>query len=258
MSAVKMKTTDFGISAIMAAVAAILAIVGPAARGELIAEYLFDSGDGSNTGTQGASYNLSTVGATPTFTAGIGGNTSLAYASDGDSANYLQLDPAYGGAAQFTVSVWVYTNDPTQTDNKGIFSNLTSSTENNSWQLAIGDGQYQFKAYNMGNDDTNLGTPSTGVWQNIVIQKYINNTGDIWVDGVKQATLNYNPGGLQKFRIGINRASDSSLTGYIDKVQIWLDENVSAADIYAAGVPEPASVALLALGGAAMLWRPRA
>ena len=78
---------------------------------------------------------------------------------------------------------------------------------------------------------------------------------------MKQKDLNYNPGGLQQFRAGINRGGDSSFDGLIDSIQIWEGENVSAATIFANGVnvvvPESSTFLLTALGTLALFRRKR-
>ena len=65
-----------------------------------------------------------------------------------------------------------------------------------------------------------------------------------------------NPGGLQNFRLGVNRNNDNSFLGFIDNVQIWNDANQDPAAIFAAGpginqiaIPEPASLAIWSLVG---------
>ena len=207
------------------------------------------------------------MGATPGFQANVGINTTTAYTSDGNAANYLDAGDTFDGSPQYTFSIWVYTTSPSQgdsQDNRGIFSNNNDSGLSNSWQFAIGDNGYEFK--NRVNSSTTneeqLGTPRTGVWENIVLQKFqdgSNDAGEIWLNGSKVKDLSYNPGGLQQFRVGVDRGTDSSFDGFIDSIQIWEGENVSAASIFAAGVsiPEPSTFLLTALGSLALLRRKR-
>ena len=90
------------------------------------------------------------------------------------------------------------------------------------------------------------------LWENLILQKYSGGNARIYFNGVLIQDAAFNPGGLQEYRVGINRNSNNAFTGYIDNVQIWNDSTVLASDIYAAGpgnvIPEPATMALLGLG----------
>ncbi len=247
---------------------ATLLSLAPASHGALIAQYLFENNISDSNGSA-TTYDLSAVGANPAFQSGTAGNSTNAYVSDGVSANYLSAGDTFGSSPQFTVSIWIYTTNPTQDgdDNKGFFSNNTDSSINNSWQLAVGtsssQSRFEFKTRtSTNNTETEVfGTPQSGVWENIVLQKTDANDGQIWLNGVQVGgDLGYNPGGLQQFRVGTNRAGDSSFDGLIDSVQIWEGENVSAATIFANGVnvvPEPSAVVLGALGSLVLLRRRR-
>ena len=113
------------------AVAGLLLGAAPALHATLIAEYNFDSG---LTNSAGGSYSpLSVVGAAPDLSGG-------SYHSDGNIANYLEINPAVGGADPFTVSVWVWTSQANQGTFKGIFSNNNASTAANSWQIDSNNG----------------------------------------------------------------------------------------------------------------------
>jgi len=208
----------------------------------LVAEYNFDTG---LTNSAGGSYSpLAVIGAAPDISGG-------SYHSDGNNANYLEVAPAVGGANPFTVSIWVWTTTANQGNYKGIFSNNDSPSDAYSWQIDSHAGSYRA----VGVDIPTRSTPATAnVWQNLVIRKTGGSQGNFWLDGVQVGSnFGANPGGLQEFRIGINRNSDNSFTGFIDKVQIW-NSLESAAAIYAAGpgqnativIPEP--MTMLAVG----------
>jgi len=212
-----------------------------AAHAALIAEYNFDTGSGLENSASSSYSPLQVVGSAPDLSYGR-------YHSDGNNSNYLEVAPAVGGANPFTVSVWVWSDTADQGDFKGIFCNNDSSGADYSWQLDSHSGDYRA----VGKDIPTRSTPaSAGVWQNLVIRKTGGSQGNFWVDGVQVGTnFGDNPGGLQEFRIGINRNSDNSFSGLIDKVQIW-DSLEDAAAIYAAGpgapVPEPTTLLIWSL-----------
>ena len=164
-----------------------------------------------------------------------------------------------GGQPDYTVSVWVKADTVAQGDFKGIFSNNTSSGASFSWQLDSSSGNYTFRSSEGATQI--IGGAVAGDWQNLILQKFGGNNGRLFLNGVQVATLGYNPGGLQNFRLGINRNSNHSFLGYIDNVQVWDDSNQSATQIYAAGpgltVPEPTTATLGLLGVLGLVARRR-
>lgn len=229
-----------------------LAVMAATGRAALIAEYNFDKGLANSAS---ALYSpLSVIGSAPDLSYGR-------YHSDGNNSNYLEVAPAVGGANPFTVSVWVWSDIADQGGFKGIFSNNDNGNADYSFQLDSHNGDYRA----VGVDIPTRSTPaSAGVWQNLVYRKTSGSQGNFWVDGVQVgANFGANPGGLQEFRIGINRNSDNSFSGLIDNVQIW-NTAESAAAIYAAGpglaTPEPTTLliwSLLAGLGVCLGWRRR-
>lgn len=217
----------------------------------LIAGYNFD---GNLTNSAGSSFSpLTQIGAS----ANIDMNS---YHSDGNNSNYLEIAPAVGGAPVYTVSVWVYTDVANQGGFKGIFSNADAPTDSNSWQIDSNNGVYRLVGIDSGAD--NFGNAVAGQWQNLILQKAPGDVGSLYLDGVQvNANIGANPGGLQEFRIGINRNSDNSFLGLIDNVQIFNTLEDPAA-IFAAGpgknaidIPEPATATLALLGLGGMLVR---
>ena len=235
----------FSIIRLVVVIAALMSIP-VAAQGALIAQYNFDGNSLANSAS--ASYSpLTVIGVPPDLSGNV-------YNSDGNNSNYLEVAPAVGGAATYTVSVWVWTDVADQGGFKGIFANADSPSDNNSWQMDSHNGVFRLVGKDSGAD--NFGAVIPGVWNNLILTKeQPGDLGKLYLNGVLvNADIGANPGGLQEFRIGINRNSDNSFLGLIDNVQIWNTLEDPAA-IYAAGhgIPEPATgaLALLALGALA-------
>jgi hypothetical protein len=213
----------------------------------LIAQYTFDHGTLADSSGSAVTYDLSAVGSSPDLSSG-------AYFSDGLPANYLQTNGP-GGAPDWTLSLWVNTSVANQGQFKGLFSNNTSSTADFSFQIDSYDGQYRLVSVNLSTAKI-IGTPTLDLWENIVVQKFGGNDARLYFNGQFIGTTGVNPGGLQMFRLGINRNSNNSFLGYLDAIQIWDDSLQNAAAIYAAGVgnnaftavPEPSTWILLGGG----------
>jgi len=213
----------------------------------LIAQYTFDDGILADSSASAVTYNLSAVGSSPDLSSG-------AYFSDGLAANYLQTTGP-GGMTDWTLSLWVNTSVANQGQFKGLFSNNNSSTADYSFQIDSYDGQYRLVSKSSSTAQI-IGTPTLDLWENIVIQKFGGTNARLYFNGALIGTTGFNPGGLQMFRLGINRNSNNSFSGYLDTIQIWDDSLQDAATIYAAGVgnnvftavPEPSTWILLGGG----------
>ncbi|WP_305043497.1 LamG-like jellyroll fold domain-containing protein [Geoalkalibacter sp.] len=219
----------------------------------LIAHYTFDNFTLADTSGFSTSYDLSAVGGTPDL-------SKQAYFSDGLSANYLQVSGP-GGMPDWTLSLWVNTAVLDQGTFKALFSNNTSSTADFSWQIDSHNGSYRFVSRTTtDNPVLTIGAPTLDVWQNIVVQKFNASNVRLYFNGDLVNTAAFNPGGLQNFRLGINRNSNQSFLGYLDNIQIWNDSQQNAADIFRAGagingvgasvdpIPEPSTLILLGGG----------
>ncbi|MDP4944556.1 MAG: PEP-CTERM sorting domain-containing protein [Alishewanella sp.] len=228
---------------------AAMAAISTQASAGLIAAYDFDGNAANN--TQSSVYNLATVG-TADF-------SKQAYFSDGNSANYLNVTGP-GGLTDWTLSLWLFTEQANQGQFKGIFSNLAGPNNANSWQIDSFDGDYRLISAN-GTNST-IGAVVANDWQHIVVQKFSGSNARLYFNGAFVQNIGYNPGGLQNFRVGINRATTESYTGYIDNIQIWNDSLLDAAavgELYRTGpgtssvsdtvaVPAPATLLLFGFG----------
>ena len=211
----------------------------------LIAHYTFDDGTAAN--DQGdSSRDLTSVG-TNSFAGG-------SYRSDGSSSNYLEVSGP-GGMSDFTVSLWAFTETANQGDFKGLFSNNTGSTTSASWQIDSSSGSFVLNSA-QGSSPATFGPVLENTWQHIVLQKFGGNNARLYLDGSPVGNLGYNPGGLQNFRIGINRNSNQSFDGFIDNIRIFNDSAQDVATLFAEGpgrnaatpVPAPGTVALVGIG----------
>lgn len=215
------------------------------AHAGLIAQFDFDAHAASDSSASSVNYSLATTG--------NGARTqNNAYYSDGNASNHLSiLGP--GGMQDWTVSLWVNTSTADQGTFRGIFSNNNHYNTAYSWQLDSHNGQYRLLSKQNGNSGVVLGDVSVDQWQHIFVQKFNGNDARLFFNGQFIGTTGFNPGGLQNFRIGTNRFTNSAFTGLIDNIQIWDDSTVSAADVFVAGrqanpVNAPATILLLMVG----------
>lgn len=209
-----------------------------------IAHYNFDGGTAVNVATPGT-YNLDSVGS-PNFAGG-------SFLSDGTANNYLQV-AGPGGQSDFTVSLWAYTEVANQGAFKALFSNNSSSTANFSWQIDSTDGDFVFRSAVSG-PAISLGSVTPGEWNHIMLQKFGGNNARLYLNGSFISNIGFNPGGLQNFRVGINRNSNRAFEGILDNIRIYDDSTQEVATLFREGpgvnavpVPTPAPLLLLAAG----------
>ena len=237
--------------------------VGSASAG-LIAHYDFT--DGNLTDNEvGATYTLTQV----TTGTGIPINADGSAAFGGSTATGYLETPAFGttGVPLFTVSFWWKTSTLAQGNFQGLFTN-DDGAASFSWQLDNSGADMRF--ISQGNTaltypESNL---SVDTWYHTVIRK--NTAGAnytqvfITEEGAVSPTLvmnqNANPGGLNEFRLGTNRNTDSLFAMDMANVKIYNDNTENLTDLLNEGpqlVPEPSSSALLALGGLSLVFRRR-
>lgn len=203
----------------------LLALALPAlpASADLIAEWDFDAHTPQDVSENSTDYDLTEQATAPTYNGGFA-------TFSGNADDYLQT-AGPGGAPTFTVSMWVRTDTADQGSFQGLFANNYSSSSLYSWQIDNHAGTYRVNSVNFGAQ--NIGVPTTGSWDNIVVRK-TNSGSDWYLNGTFVGSDGSIPGGLQNFRLGINRNSGDAYAMDLDRVQVW-DSVEDAAAIFSAG-----------------------
>ena len=248
--------------------ATLLLSLGGAADAAFIAHYDFTDGDLTDNEV-GGSYTLNKVvnGADSLFITPQGAASFPGL--DGGEKDYLETTGP-GGAGSFTVSFWFKTDQVSQGNFQGLFSNNTVNSPNNfSWQVDVQSGTLRLVSATTGfTPITNAegGEPQiqADVWQHVVVRK-INDNGELFfgtegsLTSVGSTALN--PGGLQFFRLGVNRNTDSLYRMEMANVKIYTDAQISLDALNSEGpqlVPEPTSALIgLGLGGLLLARRRR-
>ncbi len=242
-----------------------LVLLFSAAQAGLIVQYHFDGDNYNNTGTgtvTGTSHG--TVLSSNSIEVGhsrYGGHNLgvIADMSSGVGEDWIELDNTDTSAgldgSNITFMAWVKT-DGTNWGARALFSmgyDIHFSASGNNTYFQVGDATPI-----VGGPPTKITTTTNPLvdWVNIagtydgtVANLYV----DGWLVGSVEATGPYNPNGSRLFTIGgrgdTSGGSTMGWEGYIDDVRIYdtaLDEEGVRA---AAGIPEPATIALLGLGG---------
>ncbi|NWK55064.1 PEP-CTERM sorting domain-containing protein [Verrucomicrobiaceae bacterium N1E253] len=233
----------------------------------LIAHY--DFADGNLLDDEQGTYDLTE---TTNGTANVGLDAEgFATFPGNDGTNEAHLEAAGpGGASNFTVSLWVRTDDWTQGNYQGIFSNNTGGAGTDfSWQLDSSGGNIRVVSNSSVSGVTYATSNLTAdKWYNFIVRKTGTAT-ELWIteEGVGSAVkvaedIDTTPGGLQQFRLGVNRGDDSFLRMDMANVKIYDDASISLDTLLAEGpqlntIPEPSSSALLSLAGLSLILRRR-
>ena len=213
------------------AASACLLLSASGASATALSEWNFD--DGTANDLLG-NYDLTAVGGGPTITGGF-----AQFSGSEGSPSFLESS-GFGGNPTWSLALRLRADGPLDQGNfQGIFSNNNSSTANYSWQVENSGGVYQLRTLS---GTYVIGAP-TGGFDSIVVRKLSSGDGDIWFNGVQVvASLGSNPGGLQNFRVGTNRNSNSFYAFTLDAVRVY--DSVESPAL----IPEPNAALLIGLG----------
>lgn len=239
----------------------------PAAPAALIAQYVFTDGNLlDNDANPGVDDLTLTTGGPSTVTISPAG----AAVFPGDDApgdqDYLEVERGLGAGA-FTVSFWFRTSQVDQGSFQGLLSNNNTNTAGNfSWQVDVHSGTLRLVSAtaNFGaltNGEAGEPPITADTWHHVVARK-TGGGGQLWFGTQGDLQLvgssTENPGGLQFYRLGVNRNSDSLYAMEMANIQVWDDDNVSLDSLNTEGpllVPEPGAAFLSLL--ATVLLFPR-
>ena len=234
-----------------------------ASQAALIAHYDFADGDRYDNEV-GSNYTLTeTSNGATVITTTVEGAVSFP-GEAGEAERDFLATPGPGGAAAFTVSIWFKTDTVNQGGFQGIFSNLTPNAPGNfSWQLDVNSGTLRLVSATAGFGsltNSGAGEPQiqTNLWHHVVVRKTAAGGSELWFGSEDDAlelvgSGALNPGGLQNFRLGINRNNDSLYAMEMANVKIYDDAGISLTTLNGEGpqlIPEPSTslLGLLSLG----------
>ncbi len=221
----------------------------------LVGKYTFDTaaavdetgiiGNGADVGTPGYVFD-STRGDTVLEVSRTGGDNYVEVAADGDIPE---------GAEARTIALWMRMDD--ESDNAGVFrSGITDTDQDFSIEQTTTPGQLTVNTWGGDFDFTIPSEPNA--WHHIAVT-YDGATIRTYVDGVASASRSYTLAtAANAMRFGGPRFAPSgglaSMNGRLDDIYIYArtltDDDV--AELYAATVPEPSTMVLLALSVAGL------
>lgn len=253
------------------AAAAFCGLTGWASAG-LVGSWSFEDGPGNTTADSVSSTASDTFGSGVAFssdTVAPGSTASLSIGGSSDlETNLTGADLGITGTGAKTFAAWIKM-DSSVSGRQGIVSysptNGTGSGEDLRlvYDASAGQLRLEVSAGAAGNDDFNL---ADGQWHLVAaiipansqaqdIDFYID--GDIYDDEVNSTRAINTATGLSEFFIGNDQTSNEPtgiFDGLIDDVKVY-DHALTESELDALLVPEPASLALLTLGGLAMIRR---
>lgn len=238
-------------------------------QASLIAHYDFTDGNLLDNEIGGsANYTLTKVSTgTGDVTINPDGSAHFTGINEANSS-YLETPGVAVGVPNFTVSFWFKTSIFNQGSFKGLFSNNTGGSSTAfSWQVDLTGTDIRVRSQQGATIDGGTTGYSTDTWYHVAVTK--GGTGDaskLYVSELGSGTVSLigtdpdNLGGLQMFRLGVNRLNDGQAEMDMANVKIYDDVNINLNTLLAEGpqtVPEPSSALLVGLGGLSFILRHR-
>lgn len=241
--------------------------------GDCFGSYLADLAgyyqfNGNGDDSSGNSRDLTLVG-NPGFASGVFGQALSLYKDGSQFAQRPVSDPAFNfGSSNFTVQAWVNYNS---TDTEQILVEKWSGAQGPGWTLTkMSNNAFRLDT-GLGNVavDTPVEAITTSSWHQIIAGRS-GSTLSIYYDGILAATQSFigsigtNTNPLLIGRRDGDDLRDFSLNGRLDEIAIWnralsnseiagLWNDGKGLNLLPASVPEPSSVALLAIGAACLI-----
>lgn len=200
--------------------------------------------DGKVTNDEEGSYPLKTVSNGEADIGITDENTLFLPGHDAPGERIFLEGDGPGPSTKWMVSFWFRTPTVDQGKAQGLFSNNRGPDQNWSWQIDVHNGTLRLQSKDEGDpnpvisaDDRNL-KPNT--WYHVVARKAgSNGDGELYLGtkkGIeKLGAVNANPGGLQMFRLGVDRATNRLYRAELSKVTVYRASSISLDKLNNAG-----------------------
>lgn len=181
---------------------------------------------------------------------GLNGETS-----NGDQAVYLGSDALAASYDPFVLSIWFrVATIAGQPEYSGLFSSYTGTADG--FQINFLNGEFGIHTSSSDLNIISLSALTVDEWHLVTVMQDSSsaNQGQIWFDGTLSANQVSIFGGLQDFRLGVNRNGERGFAGDISEVSIyndetWDDAKQTASFVAGPVIPEPAVLSLVLLTG---------